>query len=63
MSLEKETSASAKEEYERVQSQISRLIPTKILEPVEITIEHKLFITIVDGKSINALQGNVASSV
>lgn len=64
ISYEKESKEGINREYDRVCSEISRLTPVNVIHndnPVK--VEHQLFITMVDGKVINTLQGNTATSV
>lgn len=64
ISYEKESKESIKREYERVGVEVGLLTPTNIsVDGVSLVIHHELFITMVDGKTVNAIQGNLASSV
>lgn len=64
IAFEKETTDSIKTEYKRVKEEIHKLNLTKIrIEEKECSVEHKLYLTMLDGKSVNAIENNSASSV
>lgn len=65
MLFTKETSEIIREEYRRVMEEIRVIQPTKIrvLDVFEVTIFHNFLLTMIDGKIINTLSENTASSV
>lgn len=64
IAFEKESKHTIKAEYDRVNKEINDLLPTVIsVESGDLTINHKVFLTMVDGKTINVLENNTASSV
>ena len=60
--FEKESVHLIKKETNLIYEQISNLMPTKVtINDKEITITHKLFLTMADGKVCNALTGTKSS--
>lgn len=64
LAYEKETTKSIKTEYERIRNEIENIQPTVINhENTVIKINHEVLITMLDGKSINAIEGNRSTQV
>ena len=58
--FEKESQALAKRECENIQSQINNLVPTSVKD---FNIQHKLLLTMIDGKMCNILTDTIGSQI
>ena len=65
MAFCKEDNASINQEYHRVMKEIQELSPTTVTisDTEELVISHNFLLTMIDGKIINAISKNSATSV